>query len=129
MNKKPLPDKLLTEVELELMVILWRLEEASVRDVLQAILANRQVAYTSVATIIRILEQKGYLVSHKAGKSFRYRPVISKSEYENLSLDRMVSRLFDDAPLSMVARLIEKIKPDDKALAKLRTMLDEEGSK
>ena len=70
MKKSAANEKLLTQVELEHMSILWKLGQGSVNDVLEALPKGRPLAYTSVSTILRILEQKGYL-SHKAsGRAF-----------------------------------------------------------
>ena len=71
--------KLLTEVELELMSALWQLDEATVRDVLATLPAGRTLAYTSVATVLRILEDKKLVNSRKVGKAHVYRPAVSKS--------------------------------------------------
>ena len=66
------PDRLLTEVELELMSILWRLGSGSVRDVMAELPEERRgLAYTSVSTVLRILEQKGFVSSTPAGKTHR----------------------------------------------------------
>jgi predicted transcriptional regulator len=109
--KTPKP---LTEVELELMNVIWELgDNVLVKDVQTALPAGRDLAYTSVATIMKILEQKGILKSTKAERAYTYRPLISRSEYEAASLRHLAKSLFHDDPSSMVMRLI-----DDRALSK-----------
>jgi predicted transcriptional regulator len=61
--KKILKDKMLTEVELEMMTVLWKIEPCSVSQICEDLSKERELAYTSVATIIRILEQKGFPVA------------------------------------------------------------------
>ena len=70
--------EMLTEVELEFMSSLWELGEGTVRDVLDALREGRALAYTSGATILRILEQKQFVTSTKQGKTFTYRPALDQ---------------------------------------------------
>src|SRR6476646_9875281 len=85
----------LTETELELMTILWQRGEGTVRDVMADLPAGRDLAYTSVSTILRILEQKNVLVSRKDGQSHIYCPLLDKSTYEARTLKHLVSTVFD----------------------------------
>ena len=78
---------LLTEVELEFMNELWALEEGTVRDVLERLPEDRNLAYTSGATILRILEQKEFVTSRKEGKSHVYKAMRqAKCEHESLAI-------------------------------------------
>lgn len=122
MTQNPRP--LLTDTELELMLILWKLEEASVREVLAALPAERKMAYTSASTIIRILEKKGYVANRKAGKSHRYFPLLDKAEYETRTLGHVVDRLFNRTPASLVARLVSDESLSDDEIAEIRRLLD-----
>jgi len=63
-RKKTKPERMLTEVELELMNVIWNLGECTVREVQESLPKERDLAYTSVATMMKILEQKGILTSH-----------------------------------------------------------------
>src|SRR5210317_2071976 len=78
--------ELLTEVELEFMNELWALGEGTVRDVLEQLPEDRNLAYTSGATILRILEQKDFVTSRKSGKSHIYTPTLAKDAYQFRSL-------------------------------------------
>jgi predicted transcriptional regulator len=115
----------LTDVELELMSILWQRGEGTVRDVMANLPAERRLAYTSVSTVLRILEQKGAVAARKSGQSHIYVPKIDKQVYEASALKHIVSTLFNGTPRSLVARLIDEkdLTPDD--LAQLRRLLDE----
>jgi len=99
--------RLLTEVELELMSELWQLGQATVRDVMSRLRPPRQLAYTSVSTVLRILEQKKLVKSRKDGKAHVYRPAISKAEYERRSLRHLVDNVFDGTPSALVQRLLD----------------------
>lgn len=107
-RKVPYAERLLTRAELELMAILWSLEEASVAEVIGALPRSREVAYTTVSTILRILEQKGFVVSRKEGRGHLYSPKISKDAYETRSLKQLVHKVFDGVPSALVRRLLDE---------------------
>ncbi|MEO0387836.1 MAG: BlaI/MecI/CopY family transcriptional regulator [Pseudomonadota bacterium] len=116
--------ELLTEVELEFMNELWALGEGTVRDVLTRLPAERSLAYTSAATTLRILEQKGFVTSRKAGKSHIYTPALAKDTYQSRSLKDLSLRLFDDTPASLVARLVDDDALTEEALGEIRALVD-----
>ena len=116
---------LLTEVELEFMTVLWRLDEATVRDVLGNLEPHRKLAYTSAATILRILEEKRFVECKKDGRTFLYRPRISKGDYQSRSLRSLSEKLFDNTPATLVARLVEDSELSEEALVEIRTLLDQ----
>jgi predicted transcriptional regulator len=119
------PQRLLTEVELELMTILWDRGGGTVSEVQGALPPERPLAYTSVSTILRILEQKGVLQSEKVGRGHRYLPVVAKGDYEAFALDQVVGKVFGGEPLALVRRLVDTHGLSRKDLAALRTLLEE----
>jgi predicted transcriptional regulator len=118
---------LLTDTELELMLILWRLEEASVHDAIAALPPTRTMAYTTASTIIRILEKKGFVANRKQGKAHLYSPTLGKKEYESRTLGHVVGRLFENTPAALVARLIDDSKLSAEEIAELKLLLDKRG--
>ncbi len=118
-------EKLLTDVELELMTILWRLGEGSVADVLEGLPKGRDLAYTSVSTILRILEQKGVLKTRKEGRGHVYIPELKKAAYESKALKHVVDRVFEGTPSALVKQLLQTI--DDRELAELKALIDQAG--
>lgn len=117
-------NEFLTEVELEFMSKLWDLGEATVREVLDALPAERSLAYTSGATILRILEQKGFVTSTKTGKTFAYKALLGKDSYQSRSLKNLSEKLFDNTPASLVACLVDDYDLSEEALDEIRAMLD-----
>jgi predicted transcriptional regulator len=99
--------RLLTDVELELMTILWRLGEGTVAEVLAALPPARKLAYTSVSKVLRILEGRGLVRPRKVGRGHVYAPTIEKPRYQRQALDHVISRVFDGAPVALVRRLVE----------------------
>ena len=120
---KPPTQKLLTDVELELMTALWQLGEGTVHDVLATLPSARTLAYTSVSTVLRILVGKGVLVVRKEGRGHVYVPRISKAAYEATSLRHIVQRVFDGAPDALVRRLLEIEELTEEKLAAIRALL------
>lgn len=127
---KQTEEKLLTEVELELMTVLWKLSEGSVADVLEALPAERKLAYTSVSTILRILEQKEVLKTRKEGRGHVYIPVLEKSEYEGKAIQHVMKNVFEGAPVALVKQLLNTTNLKDSDLAELKALIERaEGSK
>jgi len=116
--------ELLTEVELEFMNELWALGEGTVRDVLDRLPEDRNLAYTSAATILRILEQKEFATSRKEGKSHVYIPTLAKDAYQTRTLKNLSMKLFDDTPASLVARLVSDEELTSEALGQIRALVD-----
>jgi len=116
-------EKPLTATELEMMNVLWRMGPASVHQVVEALLPQRQLAYTSVSTIVRILEQKGYVRSRKEGRGHLYEPTISKEKYQVASLQHLVSNVFDGTPTLLVQRLVDSAQLDPEDLDQIRRAL------
>lgn len=114
----------LTEVELEFMTELWALGEGTVRDVLDRLAPERNLAYTSAATILRIMEQKEFVTSAKQGKTFVYKPALDKDAYQSKTLMDLSNKLFDGTPATMVARLVNDQGMSEQALEEIRALLD-----
>jgi predicted transcriptional regulator len=119
------PRRLLTETELELMTLLWRIGGGTVADVLAELPPERKLAYTSVSTMLRILEQKGVVRSEKLGRGHRYVPALAKGDYEGFALERVVDRVFDGQPLALVRRLVHTAGLSRQELADLKALLDD----
>jgi predicted transcriptional regulator len=124
-RKKTSTQKPLTEVELELMSLIWDLGECTVKDVQNRLSKGRDLAYTSVATIMKILEQKGALGSRKSDRAHTYYPLIQRQEYEATTLRHLAKSLFHDDPSMMVMRLLDEGDLSDEELKAIRKILDE----
>ncbi|MEJ6405003.1 BlaI/MecI/CopY family transcriptional regulator [Yoonia sp. 2307UL14-13] len=116
-------NEFLTEVELEFMTELWAMGEGSVRDVLARLNPDRNLAYTSAATILRIMEQKGFVTSTKRGKTFIYVPVLAKDAYQAKTLRDLSNKLFDGTPATMVARLVDDDGLSEESLKEIQALL------
>lgn len=126
---KEIDNKLLTDTELELMTILWRLGEATVNDVIAQLPKERNLAYTSVSTILRILEQKEILQTRKEGRGHIYTPQIEKSEYEAKTVKHVVDRVFDGTPLALVRQLLSSGQLSESDLKELKSLIVKSGDR
>jgi predicted transcriptional regulator len=105
----------LTEAELRLMKILWRRGESAVNDLVADLPEGEALAYNSVLTTIRILEQKGYVEHRQEGRAFVYRPCIAEQEASRSEVRHMLSRFFGDSREQLVLSLLgdEEISPEE----------------
>lgn len=111
----PAHERLLTEVELELMNIIWSLNKVTVKEVASHLPRERPLAYTTVATVLKVLEQKGFLECKKNSYAHVFLPIVTKSDYESACIDHMVANVFDGEPVALVQRLltVKKLQHDD----------------
>lgn len=123
--RKKQDNSLLTEVELEFMTVVWATGGGTVRDILAVLNQVQERAYTSVATVLKIMEQKGFLTSERKDRSLIYRPAIPKAEYQKTSLKDLSSKLFNGAPAALVARLVDDEEVTDDMLVEMRALLNE----
>ena|ERR1035441_6908568 len=108
-NKLAMPPRksnTLTEAELRLMKILWRRGESAVTDLVEALPEGEQLAYNSVLTTIRILEQKGYVEHRQEGRAFVYRPCVAEHEASSSEVRNVLNRFFGNSREKLVLSLL-----------------------
>jgi BlaI family transcriptional regulator, penicillinase repressor len=113
----------LTNKEEEVMQILWKLEKAFVKDVLEAITHDKP-HYNTLSTIIRILEEKGY-VSHKAfGNSHQYFPIVSLEDYRKTFMHTAIENYFNNSYKSMVSYFAQEEKISAEELKEILALIE-----
>ena len=118
--------KQLTKAEEEVMHLLWVLKKANVAALIKE-LPEPKPAYNTVSTIVRILEDKGFVSHEKVGKGHIYFPLIKKSDYSNQSINKLVDGYFQGSFKSMVSFFIKKNDISMKELEEvLNAIKDEE---
>jgi predicted transcriptional regulator len=122
MSRKRSPS--LTDGEARLMTVLWERTSATVADIVAALESEGPVNYSTVQTLLRILEKKGYVEHRKSGRAFIYRPVVDQQQARRRALKHLVSRLFNGSPSLLVLNVLEheRIAPDE--LKRLKQLLD-----
>ena len=113
----------LTEVELEMMEILWQKGEATVADVVEA-LPDSRLAYSSVLTMMRILEKKGYVEHKREGRAFIYRPLVDRQQARKTVIGYLLKRFFNNSPELLVVNLLEHEDVGDAELERLKRLID-----
>ena len=113
--------KQLTKAEEEVMQLLWQLTKANVAAILEE-LPEPKPAYNTVSTIVRILEDKGFVSHEKVGKGHVYFPLMKKEEYSNQRLNTLVDGYFQGSFTSMVSFFMKK---NDISIQELETILEE----
>ena len=114
----------LTDAEAQVMAIVWRLRSASVSDVVSAMSEARAVSYSTVQTILRILETKGYVTHEKVARAFIYRPVVDERQARRRALRHLVSRLFEGSPSLLVLNVLEDEEIDPQEREQLRKLIE-----
>lgn len=114
--------KILTEAEAELMEILWTRKEASVQDVCGAL--EGRLAYTTVATMLGILEKKGYLRHRIEGRMYIYSPARLKNDERSNVLRHIIHSFFEGSQKKLFAHLIQGSKLSREQLQELREIID-----
>jgi predicted transcriptional regulator len=118
----------LTQRELEVMHVFWRSGEQTVAEARDALAASgRDLAYTTVATLVRILSEKGFLEQTSGERPFRYRPLRSYEEVSSRLLGELVERVFRGSREQLLVRLLGKQRLTQRERALLREVLGDEG--
>ena len=97
----------LTPHELDIMKLVWEREEATVRDVYEALRARRRIAYTSVLTMMNVLERKGHLRKRAQGRSFVYQAARPRGQMVRAMVREFVQRVFNGAAEPLLVHLLE----------------------
>src|SRR5580692_3620347 len=98
----------LTDQELEIMKIVWERQTATVRDVYETLLERRKVAYTTVMTMMKILEHKGYLNRKQVERAYVYRPAQPKNRVIRAMVRDFVNRVFNGSAEPLLVHLVEE---------------------
>lgn len=112
-----------TDRELDVMSVLWDAESATVAEVRER-LAD-QLAYTTVLTVLRTLEQKGYVGHTGEGRAHRYHPLVKHETASRSALRRLVAKVFDGSPELLMTQLVSDKNLSDKELRRLRQILEQ----
>lgn len=107
------------------MKIVWRLEDASVREVYETLRKRRTVAYTTVMTMMGTLETKGYLKKRADGRAFRYRAARPEERVITSLVREFVDRVFDGASRPLLAHLVSEGRLTKEERADLKRLIDE----
>jgi len=115
----------LTDAELRLMDVLWEKREATVSDVADALPNHPALAYSTVLTTLRILENKGFVRHTKDGRAFVYHPIVDRAQARESAVTHLVRRFFQNSPELLMLNLLDKKKVDAAEMRRLRRKIEE----
>src|SRR5665213_407295 len=116
----PKKSNTLTQAELRLMKILWHRGESAVNDLVAAMPEGETLAYNSVLTTIRILEQKGYVEHRQEGRAFVYWPCVAEDEASRSEVRHLMSRFFGDSREQLLLSLLGDNEISPRELERLK---------
>jgi len=114
----------LTKAEEQLMQVLWRLEKAFVKDLIDE-LPDPKPAYNTASTIIRILETKGFISYEAFGRTHRYFPLISREDYMRYATEKLLGNYFENSVQGMLSFFIKEKKLDINDVNEIIKMIDQ----
>src|SRR5215472_2620436 len=115
----------LTPQELEIMKLVWERDSAKVRDIYETLLERRKIAYTTVMTMMKILESKGYLKKRLHERAYVYRPAHRKEQVIGKMIREFVDRVFNGSTGPLLVHLVKARHIREKDLQKIRRMIEE----
>lgn len=115
----------LTEAELEIMNIVWELGQCTIKDIHTQLLMQKDVAYTTVATLVKILEQKNVLGLKRGEKAHHYFPQLSRDEYQLITLEHLKTNVFKNDPSMLVMQLLNHTDLSNDELKSIRSLLNQ----
>ena len=116
---------ILTEAELRLMEVLWKNGRATVAETTEAV-KEHKLAYSTVLTTMRILEQKGYVKHTELGRAYVYEPIVERDTASRRAVQQVLKRFFNDSPALLALRLLEEENIDGAELDRLRRQINPE---
>lgn len=117
----------LGETEMEVLHHVWDLGEATVSDVRERILEDRDVAYTTIMTVMKKLAEKGYLSYRKDGRSYVYSPARPPGDVQHSLLRRVMDKVFGGSPTALVQTLVQREELSDADRRELVALINEMG--
>ncbi len=125
MPRRKSSDQSLTPLELEIMTVLWETGPANVQSV-QARLTTRNLAYTTVQTMLNVLERKGKVKRRLKDRAYFYQPIVSRANATSQAVGEILDRFFGGSADSLVLNLVETRKLTPEKLTQLQKILAQE---
>jgi BlaI family penicillinase repressor len=116
----------LTGQELEIMKVIWKLGTPTVRQVYETLLEHRKVSYTTVMTMMNILEQKGHLVKTQEDRAYLYHSAKPRNQVIRGMVREFVNRVFNGSAEPLLLHLVEDRKLSEKDIEEMRTLIRKE---
>jgi predicted transcriptional regulator len=117
------PSAALTDGEARVMAVLWQKPHATVAEVVASLLERYALTYSTVQTMLRILEQKGYVTHDKVGRAFVFRAVVDQGQARRRALRHLIGRLFNGSPTLLVSNVLDDEEIDPQEIEQLKRLI------
>jgi len=114
----------LTKSEERIMQVLWKLEKAFVKDIIEQLEEIPKPPYNTISSIVRLLEKKGYVTYKAYGKTYEYYPAVAKADYAKTSFSKLFSGYFDNSPSSLLSFMVNEEKLSEKDIEQLKALIN-----
>ena len=122
--KKDLDSIILTRQELQIMKVVWERGAATVKEVCDAMSQKKVTAYTTILTLMGILEEKGALVHTRSGRAYVYKPLLSRQQATRNQVHDVLTRFFDGNPEKLIENVIQNEVKEPQQLGSVKHLLD-----
>lgn len=117
----------LTKAEERIMQIVWKLQKAFVKDIIEEMDEEPKPPYNTISSIVRILEKKEYLSYKAYGKTYEYYPAITKEDYTKTSFSKLFAGYFDNSPVSLLSFMVKEQSLSEEDIAELKALIHKNG--
>ena len=114
----------LTKAEERIMQVLWKLQNAFVKDIIDELEEEPKPPYNTISSIVRLLEKKGYVAYKAYGKTYEYFPAISKEDYTKTTFSKLFSGYFDNSPSSLLSFMVKEEKLSKADIEELKAIIN-----
>lgn len=115
----------LTKAEERIMQVLWKLQKAFVKDIIDELDEEPKPPYNTISSIVRLLEKKGYINYKAYGKTYEYFPAITKDAYTKTTFSKMFSGYFDSSPANLLSFMVKEEKLSEKDIEEIKKLISE----
>jgi predicted transcriptional regulator len=122
--KKDIDSIILTRQELQIMKVVWDRGEATVKEVCDAMSQTKVTAYTTILTLMGILEEKGALVHTRSGRAYVYKPILSRGQATRNQVHDVLTRFFDGNPEKMIESVLDNEVKESEQVENVRSLLE-----
>lgn len=114
----------LTKAEERIMQVLWKLQKAFVKDILEELEEEPKPPYNTISSIVRLLEKKGYVAYKAYGKTYEYFPAVTKDQYAKTTFSKLFSGYFDNSPTSLLSFMVKEENLSEKDIKELQDLIN-----
>lgn len=117
--------KRLGKLELDVMKVIWASERTTVRQIWETLYPHKKLAYTTVATVVKKIEEKGFVTCDKQNRTYVYRPAVPKADVSQNLLRDLIDKFFEGSAANLVTALVHSKDIDQEDLQRIQRLMQE----